>query len=137
MKKEFFIIGVIFFLIVVGLNGCIGNQDNKENIVENSFIGTWKSNPYYFVGGERYDEPSSTAIIYENGTMRSESVYEEKTMWNPYTLDDTNYCLGDIENVTCYTYTFSNNGDTITLFTIYPDPYTGENIELFIELTKI
>jgi len=57
-------------------------------------------------------------------------------MWNPYTLDDTYFCLGDVQNFTCYTYTFSENGSMITLYTIYQDPYTGENVEIYVELIK-
>jgi hypothetical protein len=137
IKHYLKIFGMVVLVIVVELNGCIEQKDNTENSVENLFIGTWKTTPYYTIEGERFEEPSSTATIFENGTMRSESVYEEITMWNPYTLDDTYFCLGDIQNVTCYKYSFSDNGDMITLFTPYQDPYTGENIEIFIELNKI
>ena len=136
MKKFLILIGIIFFLLAVGFTGCTENKDKNEKKVENSFIGTWSSNPYYIVGGERNDEPSSTAIIYENGTMRSESVYEDITMWNPYTLDDKYFCLGDIQNVTCYTYKFSENGSMITLYIKLQDPYTGEDVDFYVELIK-
>jgi len=142
MKKQLIIIGAAILLLALGLSGCFedSNKDkgNGESLEDNLFIGMWKTTPYLIENGTRIDEPSSNATFYNNGTMRSESVYDDVIMWTPYIIENNQICLGETgaSDYYCYDFEFSNNGTKVTLYTIFQDPDTGDTYELFVEMIK-
>jgi len=142
MKKQLIVIGAAILLLALGLSGCFGDnnkdKENGESSEVNSFIGMWKTTPYRIENGTRIDEPSSNATIYNNGTMRTESVYDNEIMWTPYIIENNQICFGEAgaSDYYCYDFEFSNNGTKVTLVTIFQDPDTGETFELFVEMIK-
>jgi len=71
-------------------------KENGENLEVNLFIGTWKTTPYLIENGTRYNELSSNPTFYNNGSRRSESIYDDEIMWNPYIIENNQICLGEV-----------------------------------------
>ena len=138
--KKIIIIVVVVLLICVGLSGCFEeNNDKKEDetpSMGNTLIGSWETYPYYYENGVRVDDIPSTAIIYENGTMASKSVFDNSTIWNPYLMVNNQFCLGEEPDINCYDIEFFDNDNRVILSTSWEDPDTGVMNQIFIELIR-
>jgi hypothetical protein len=139
MKKQLIVLLLSVPIICIAFSGCFGtsSDDEKNKIEGNTFIGTWETYPYYYVYGNRINETPSTATIYENGTMRTESVVNDEIIWNPYTIENNKFCMGEPSDSFCYDYEFSNNGNKVILSTVYQDEETGEWINFFVDLIRV
>jgi len=146
MKKQLIVIGIAILLLILGLSGCLGdgNKDteNGENSEINEFIGKWKTTPYdVYENGTRYNETSSYSTFYTNGTMGSESVEGNETIWTPYTIENKQICFGDANDsgYLCYDYNFSDDGTQAKLWTYVTNPYSesGEAIWVVVEMMKV
>lgn len=143
--KKWLIIGVLtIFLIILGFSGCLNNnsdnnnKNNGGNSEGNLFIGTWKDTPYTIENGTRKNQSSSNVTFYYNGTMRTESVYDEEILWTPYIIKNNQICFGAVNDpeYLCYNYIFSNNNTKVLLDATIEDQEAGFSYELFVELIK-
>jgi hypothetical protein len=146
MKKQFIVIGATILLLVLGISGCLEdsnkNKENGQSPEVNVFIGKWKTTIYYYdENGTKYDEKPSNSTFYTNGTMGSESVEDNETIWTPYAIENNQICLGeaDVTEYYCYYYNFSTDETQARLWTYVTNPYseTGETYEVVIEMIKI
>lgn len=144
MKNLLIICGITILLLMLGLSGCLedNNKDNGGSSVANPFIGKWKTTPHdVYQNGTRFNENSSNSTFYNNGTMGSESVVADEIIWTPYVIQNNQICFGEANtsDFLCYDYEFSNNGTKATLVAYYSDPYsdTGETIQIVVEMIKI
>lgn len=103
MNKKIVVIGIFILTIVVGLSGCINNDNivEDENNELNNFLGTWKTDSYVTL---------KTLTFFSDGTGSSSSV---SIYWD---LKDDKLVI-DLLNGLRYTYdyTFTNDSDTLTL----------------------
>ena len=143
MKKQLIIVGVIIVLLMIGFSGCLedSNKDkeNGESPEINEFIGKWKTTIYYYdENGTRYNETSSNSIFYTNGTMGSESVVDNVSIWTPYVIENNQICIGEVnaEDYYCYDFEFSNNGTKVKLWTYITYSDYGETLLYIIEMVK-
>ncbi len=143
MKKQLIISGVLIVLLLLGVSGCFEDSNkDKENDISPEvklFLGKWKTIIYYYdVNGTRYDEQSSNSTFYTNGTMGSESAYEDVLIWTPYVIQDNQICLGEANatSYSCYYYEFSDDETEATLWTYFTEEYSGEMYEIVVEMTK-
>jgi len=134
MKIQLIIILVAVLLVCIGLSGCF--EEDEKPSVEYSLIGSWETYPHYYENGDRIDLTSSSSVIYENGTMASASIYDDSTIWNPYSMVNDQFCLGEEPDVYCYDIEFFDNGSRVILSTYYENPETGLMDQLFIELIR-
>jgi len=141
MKKQLIICGVTIVLLMLGFSGCLDNDDkeNGENPEVNVFIGKWKTTIYYYdINGTKYDEQPSNSTFYTNGTMGSESAYDDEIIWTPYVIENNQICLGEANSSDyyCYDYEFSDDGTEVTLWTYVQDPNSGDEYEIVVEMIK-
>jgi len=141
MKKQLIIYGITILLLILGLSGCLDDND-KENGVNPElkvFIGKWKTTIYYYdINGTKYDEQPSNSTFYTNGTMGSESAYDDEIIWTPYVIQDNQICLGEVNSSDyyCYNYEFSDDGTEGTLWSYIQDPNSGDEYEIVVEMIK-
>lgn len=143
MNKQFIIYGVTILLLLLELSGCFDDNNidkkNGENLELNEFIGRWKTSIYYYdINGTKYDEQPSNSTFYTNGTMGSESVENNETIWTPYTVENNKICFGEVtdEDYICYDYAFSEDGTLASLEVVWQDPYYGDVYHIFIDMIK-
>jgi hypothetical protein len=142
MMKKIIIFVVTILLLTLKLSGCL-EDDNKNNTKSNLFIGEWETTIYYFdENGTRHDEKPSNSTFYNNGTMGSESVENNKIIWTPFEIENNQICFGEVNDpeYLCYYYEFLEEGKQATLWTYVPNPYSDYDegaYELYIEMTKI
>jgi hypothetical protein len=131
---------IVVLIICVGLSGCFEEKNDKKEdenpSMENTLIGSWETYPYYYENEVRVDDIPSTAIIYENGTMASISVFDNSTIWNPYSMINNQFCLGEEPDIYCYDIEFFDNGNRVILSTYYEEPESGLMNQIFIELIR-
>lgn len=99
MNKKLVIIGV--FLILILLTGCIDESSNKEI---DKFLGKWKT------------DQDLVLIFFENGTCRIEGTLNGPGVWeieNDTIFITLRFTGG--KNYMSYNYSFSNDGETLTL----------------------
>ena len=101
MKKQLVILGLVVLLLVIGLSGCVDNQDER-----NKFVGTWKHESTY-----------NTIIIvfFSNGTYETQGqpIYDVGSYGvknGKISLSPSNTNL-----VLIYDYSFSNDNQKFTL----------------------
>ena len=138
MKKGLLVVFVL--LLSISFSGCFKeNNEKKEDeklSIGNTLIGSWETYPYYYENGVRVDDKASIATIYENGTMASKSVVDNSTIWNPYSMINDQFCLGEELDIYRYDIEFFDNGNRVILSTYYEDPETGLINQLFFELIR-
>lgn len=143
MKKQLIVVGMTMLLFILLLSGCFENsnedKENGESPEVKLFLGKWRTTIYYYDQNEtRYDSNSSNSTFYNNGTMGSESVEDDKIIWTPYVIDNNQICLGEVNalDYLCYNYEFSNTGNEATLMAYYQDPNYGDTYRIVIEMIK-
>jgi hypothetical protein len=111
MKKQLLILGIVVLLVCVGLSGCNEVSDTL-NPEKNKFVGTWST--------QQPTGMPSTMIFYADGTTPNIG----GGIGGTWELKEGNLlCSGTISGSTVnyvYTYSFSNNEQTLTLTMISP-----------------
>ena len=94
MKKQIIVVlGIIFILLIVGLSGCVDE--------ENKIVGEWR------------DQDGDTHHFFSDGTYNSISGSTTQSgMWE---LKDEKLVFTTSGGTITYNYSFSNNDKTLTL----------------------
>jgi hypothetical protein len=103
MKKQLLIIGIIVLLVAVGLSGCSGRDAR--------FIGTWKTD----AGGI-----TNTFTLYSDGKCGNTPPIYAISIANRWDIKNNKLVFysamtTDELVVLSYSFSFSNNGNTLTL----------------------
>jgi hypothetical protein len=107
MKKQLVI--VCTFVLLIGLSGC--NEENPAD-PKSKLVGTWKM------------DPGVTQIFYSDGTFVTGFGQNPNTSRGTYNITDEQLVLthlkvdGTINSVATFTYSFSNNYNTLTLYNV-------------------
>jgi hypothetical protein len=99
MKK--IVIGLVFVLLIVGLSGCVQQNENKE--YTSMFIGNWK----------RSD--GKPLKIYENGSYYTDTIIDYKIIkfWGNWSITDDILILNYQKENLSYTFEFVNDDEFI------------------------
>ena len=110
-KRLFRLIAIVIALIVTVAVGVLAFQMlTREDTsgATNEFVGTWSGGMF---DGESYGT-DKTWVFYTNNSLKEEDTFGI-TWYEYYTEEDNSLCKKD--PLMCYTYEFTNDGNTLSL----------------------